>query len=137
MVRFKILTRYLLGGLFVVAGVNHFVNTSFYVGIMPPYLPLHLELVYVSGVSEVALGVLLLIPRWVAWAGWGIISLLLAVFPANVHMAMHPNLYPSLSSLGLWVRLPVQVLLIAWAYWYTRDQALRLPAEEVCSERSQ
>ena len=117
---FKILTRYLLGVLFVVAGVNHFVSTDFYVGIMPPYLPWHLELVYVSGVAEAALGVLLLIRRWVVWAGWGLIVLLVAVFPANVHMAMHPDLYPSLPALGLWLRLPVQGLLIAWAYWYTR-----------------
>jgi uncharacterized membrane protein len=118
--RFKILTRYLLGVLFVLAGVNHFVNTGFYVGIMPPYLPWHLELVYVSGVAEATLGLLLLIRRWAAWAGWGLIALLVAVFPANVHMAMHPDLYPSLSALGLWLRLPVQGLLIAWAYWYTR-----------------
>ncbi len=100
---------------------------------MPPFLPLHRELVYVSGVAEVALGVLLLIPRWVVWAGWGIISLLVAVFPANVHMAMHSNLYPSLSSLGLWVRLPVQGLLIAWAYWYTRKQSAGLPGRMGCA----
>jgi uncharacterized membrane protein len=55
------------------------------------------------------------------WAGWGLIVLLVAVFPANVHMAMHPDLYPPLPALGLWLRLPVQGLLIAWAYWYTRE----------------
>jgi uncharacterized membrane protein len=115
-----VLTRSLLGGLFVVSGVTHFVKTSFYVSIMPPYLPWHLELVYVTGVAEAVLGVLLLIRRRPVWAAWGLIALLVAVFPANVHMAMHPELYPSLPALGLWLRLPVQGLLIAWAYWYTR-----------------
>jgi uncharacterized membrane protein len=122
MARFKILTRYLFGGLFVVAGVNHFLNTAFYVGIMPPYLPWHLELVYISGAAEAGLGALLLIRRWVVWAAWGLIALLVAVFPANVHMAMHADLYPSISALALWLRLPVQGLLIAWAYWYTIER---------------
>jgi len=122
MARFKILTRYLFGGLFVVAGVNHFLNTAFYVGIMPPYLPWHLELVYISGAAEAGLGALLLIRRWAVWAAWGLIALLVAVFPANVHMAMHADLYPSISALALWLRLPVQGLLIAWAYWYTIER---------------
>jgi uncharacterized membrane protein len=112
----------LFGGLFVVAGVNHFIKTGFYVSIMPPYLPLHRELVYISGVFEAVLGGLLLIPRCTAPAAWGIMALLVAVFPANVHMAMHPNLYPSLSPLALWARLPAQGLLIAWAHWYTHDR---------------
>jgi len=122
MARFKILTRYLFGGLFVVAGVNHFLNTAFYVGIMPPYLPWHLELVYISGAAEAGLGALLLIRRWAVWAAWGLIALLVAVFPANVHMAMHADLYPSISAPALWLRLPVQGLLIAWAYWYTIER---------------
>ena len=120
MIRFKALTRWLFGALFIVAGANHFANTRFYLDIMPPYLPWHLALVYVSGVAAVALGGLLLVPRWSAWAGWGLIGLLVAVFPANLHMATHPELYPSLPPIALWVRLPLQALLIAWAYWYTR-----------------
>ena len=119
--RFKTLTRYLLGALFIVAGVNHFVNTPMYVSIMPPYLPWHLELVYFSGFAEVALGALLLIRCCAAWAGWGLIALCIAVLPANVHMATHAYLYPTLPVLGLWLRLPAQGLLIAWAWWYTRD----------------
>ena len=117
---FKTLTRYLLGALFVIAGINHFVHTAFYLSIMPPYLPWHLELVYLSGVAEAGLGAMVLVRRWAVWAGWGLIALMVAVFPANLHMATHPELYPSLSKLGLWLRLPLQGLLIAWAYWYTR-----------------
>lgn len=117
---FKTHTRYLLGVLFIIAGANHFINTGFYVSIMPPYLPWHLELVYLSGVAEAGLGALLLFRRWAKLATWALIALMVAVFPANLHMAMNTELYPSLSVWGLWLRLPLQGVLIAWAYWYTR-----------------
>ena len=104
------------------AGVNHFIDPDFYVGIMPPYLPWHSALVAISGVAEIALGMMLLFRRWARWAGWGLIALLLAVFPANLHMAMHTELYPSISPTALWLRLPLQALLIVWAYWYTRSK---------------
>ena len=119
--RFKKLTRYLLAILFVVAGANHFLYTDFYVSIMPPYLPWHLELVYISGVAEMSLGLLLLLRRWSVYAAWGLIALLIAVFPANIHMALHPELYPTLSTSGLWLRLPLQGVLMWWAYRYTRQ----------------
>ena len=119
--RFKKLTRYLLAILFVVAGANHFLHTDFYVSIMPPYLPWHLELVYISGVAEMNLGLLLLLRRWSVYAAWGLIALLIAVFPANIHMALHPELYPTLSKSGLWLRLPLQGVLMWWAYRYTRQ----------------
>lgn len=125
----KDLARWLFGALFIAAGVNHFLNTSFYVSIMPPYLPWHLTLVYVSGVAEIVLGILLLTRRYRVMAAWGLIALLVAVFPANIHMAMHPEQFPTLPPLGLWLRLPIQGLLIAWAYSYTRDatQVARQP----------
>jgi uncharacterized membrane protein len=112
--------RWLFGILFILAGLNHFRSPDFYINIMPPYLPWHRELVAISGVAEIALGALVLFPRWAAPAGWGLIALLVAIFPANVHMAMNPQLYPSISPTALWLRLPLQGLLIAWAYWYTR-----------------
>ena len=117
--KLKVGMRWLLGTAFVLAGVNHFVRPEFYVRIMPPYLPLHLELVYLSGFFEAALGILLLIPRYSALAAWGLIALLVAVFPANVHMALHADLYPAFSPALLWLRLPLQGVLIAWAYWFT------------------
>ncbi len=73
-----------------------------------------------SGLAEIGLGGLLLFEGWSRLAAWGLIALLIAVFPANVNMALHPELYPWASSLGLWLRLFLQGLLIAWAYWYTR-----------------
>jgi uncharacterized membrane protein len=105
---------------FVGAGVNHFANPDFYVRIMPPYLPAHLELVYLSGVLEVLGGLAVLVPGIRSLAGWGLIFLLVAVYPANVHMALHPELFPSLSTFALYARLPLQLVFIAWAYWATR-----------------
>jgi uncharacterized membrane protein len=118
----KVVSRYVLGSFFVVAGLNHFINPDFYVRMMPPYLPWHLPLVYLSGVAEVVLGGLLLVPRWTRWAAWGLVALLIAIFPANVHMAMNPDVfYPSTPTVLLWLRLPLQGLLIAWAWWHTRQ----------------
>jgi uncharacterized membrane protein len=113
--------RWLFGILFILAGLNHFRSPAFYINIMPPYLPWHRELVAISGVAEIAFGALLLFRRWAVLAGWGLIALLVAVFPANLHMATHPELYPSISPTALWLRLPIQGLLIAWAYVYTRQ----------------
>lgn len=121
--RVKQITRYIFGAAFIAAGVNHFLNTPFYVSIIPPYLPWPPVLVYISGLAEIGLGGLLLLERWSAFAGWGLIALLIAVFPANMHMALHSELYPWASPLGLWLRLPLQGVLIVWAYWYTRPLA--------------
>ena len=123
--RFKHISRWLYGLFFIAAGANHFLNTLFYVSIMPPYLPWPVALVYVSGVAEIGLGGLLLFERWSRLAAWGLIALLIAVFPANVHMALHPELYPWASSLSLGFRLFLQGILIAWAYWYSRPQYVR------------
>jgi uncharacterized membrane protein len=87
--RIKLVLKYLFALFFVLAGVNHFRNPDFYVKIMPPYLPWHLFLVYLSGFFEIALGALLLVPRQQRVAAWGLMALLVAVFPANIHMAVH------------------------------------------------
>ncbi len=117
--------KYLLALFFIAAGINHFVNPDFYVRIMPPYLPWHLPLVYLSGAAEIGLGALLLIPQYMSIAAWGLIALLIAVFPANLHMALNPELFPAIPSVALWLRLPLQGVLIAWAYRYTRHRADR------------
>ena len=119
--------RYLLGLLVTAAGLNHFWHTDFYVAMMPPYLPWHTTLVIISGMAEVGLGLLLLFRRWQALAGWGIMALCVAVFPANLHMALNPELFPQYSHLALWLRLPFQGVAIAWAWWYTQGQAGQRP----------
>jgi uncharacterized membrane protein len=118
----KFAAKWLLGLLFVAAGVNHFAQPDFYLRIMPPYLPWHRDLVLVSGAFEVLGGVGLLIPRLQVAAAWGLIALLGAVLPANLHMALHPDDYPRFPPVLLWARLPFQGVFIAWAYWYTRRQ---------------
>jgi uncharacterized membrane protein len=120
MAKLKTILKWLYGLLFTLAGANHFVHTDFYVGIVPPYLPWHLALVYISGVLEMALGIALLIRRIQRCAAWGMIALIVAVTPANLHMAVHAELHPQYSATALWLRLPLQIVLIAWAYWYTR-----------------
>ena len=105
---------------FVGAGVNHFIVTDFYLRMMPTYLPMHLALVQISGVAEVVLGLLLLVPGQAPIAAWGLIALLIAVFPANLNMALHPETFPEFGRTALWLRLPIQALLMAWAFWYTR-----------------
>lgn len=118
--RTKLVMKWLLALLFVAAGVNHFAKPEFYVKIMPPYLPWHYELVLVSGAFEILGGVGLLVPKVRRAAAWGLIALLVAVFPANVHMAMHPEAFPEIPPAAAWGRLPFQALFILWAYWFTR-----------------
>lgn len=116
----KTILKYLLCLFFVGAGVMHFVRPEFYLKIMPPYLPWHLGLVYLSGVAEIALGLLVVIPKYTRLAAWGLIALLLAVFPANIYLATHPELMPNASPTVHLMRLPFQLVFIAWAWWFTR-----------------
>lgn len=119
----KTIFRIIFALFFVAAGVNHFVSPDFYLNIMPPYLPWPYALVLISGAAEVVLGVGLLIPKTRRLAAWGLIALLIAVLPAHVHMVMNPQLYPDIPVVGLWLRLPVQGLLILWAWTYTRPKS--------------
>jgi uncharacterized membrane protein len=119
MSRIKTASKYLLAMFMVGAGTMHVITPDFYVQIMPPYLPLHRELVYVSGFFEIALGLLLLVPRFSRLAAWGIVGLLVAVFPANIYLYQHQDLLPVSPVLHL-LRLPLQGLFLLWAYWHTR-----------------
>ncbi len=111
------------GIFYVAAGINHFVNPAFYLAIMPPWLPWHGPLVFLSGVAEVVLGALLCVPPTTRLAGWGLVALHVAIFPANLHMALNPGDFPQVPPIALWLRLPIQAILIAWAYHYARRGA--------------
>jgi uncharacterized membrane protein len=111
--------KWVFAALFVAGGIGHFVKTDVYMKIMPPYLPYHWALVLLSGVFEVVLGILLLVPGTSRIAAWGLMALLVAVFPANLFMYQHPERF-ALSPTLLLLRLPLQVVLILWAYAYTR-----------------
>lgn len=97
----------------------HFVNPGFFLKIMPPYLPWHLPLVYLSGLFEIASGLLILVPRFSRLAAWGIVALLIAVFPVNIYLYQHQELLPA-SPLVPLLRLPLQAVFVLWAYWYTK-----------------
>lgn len=107
----------------IVVGITHFIRPDQYARIVPPQLPYPFQLVYISGVFEILGGIGLLIPSISVIAAWGLIILFIAVFPANINQAInsipiegiphHPLLY--------WFRLPFQAVLIAWAWWYTKD----------------
>jgi len=118
------LARTLTGLVFVVAGVLHFVAPGGYERIMPPYLPLHRELVYLSGVMEVLGGLGLLTGRTRAAAGVGLILLLAAVLPANVQMLIDARAAgkPSWWLALLWLRLPLQLVLVAWVWKVSRPR---------------
>ena len=116
----KSIFRYLLAIAFILAGINHFTNPAFYLKMMPPVLPAPLFLIYLSGFLQIAFGILLLIPKFTRWAAWGIIWLLIAVYPANIYMAMNTNLFPEFNPLLIYLRLPLQFVMIVWAFWHTK-----------------
>lgn len=105
---------------FFVGGVAHFTSTDFFVAIVPPWVPYPLWAVYVSGVIEIVLALLILWPAVRPLAGWGLIALTIAVTPANVHMFMNPELFPDASQTAYGIRLVVQVLLLMLIWWSTR-----------------
>ena len=112
-------SRYALALLFVLAGVWHFVHPATYLAIMPPQLPQPQALVYASGFFEILGGLGLLWPRTRRLAGWGLLALLVAVFPANVYMALvHARL--GIPGWVAWGRLPLQLPLLWWVWRASR-----------------
>ena len=95
---------------FIYFGIDHFINPEFYLSIMPPIFPLHLEAVYLSGLFEILGGVGVLIARTRSIAGWGLLALLIAVYPANIYMALTPEAFPDISLFALYFRLALQFL---------------------------
>jgi uncharacterized membrane protein len=133
----KTISKWMFAAFFVAAGVMHFINEPFYLKIMPDYIPreLHTPAVIVSGVAEVLLGVMLVIGQTTRLAAWGLIALLIAVFPANIYAFQHSEELFGISQSRHFIRLPLQAVMIVWAYWYTRpergrDAALRGAAGE-------
>jgi uncharacterized membrane protein len=116
-------TIYFMGTAYIYVGLRHFIDPNFFMAIMPDYLPYHLEAVYVSGVFEIILGSMLLYKKTRRLAGWGLIALLIAVFPANIYLAQNETAQQSLdiSQFVAIIRLPFQFLFISLAYWHTKD----------------
>ena len=116
----RVLSLFGLSVFFVYFGIDHFINPDFYLSIMPPAFPLHAEAVYISGFFEILGGICVLIPSLRKLAGWGLIALLVSVYPANIYMAINPEAFPEISIGLLYFRLPLQFLFIYWAYSITR-----------------
>lgn len=121
----KRIALYAMALFYIAAGMNHFRDASLYLRMMPPWIPAHELMVQLSGLAEVLLGLGLLFRKTRPFAAWGVIALLIAVFPANIYMyANRDTLFADIPATALLIRLPVQGLLIWWAYLYAkRDPA--------------
>ena len=104
---------------YVIVGIKHFIDPNFFLAIVPPYLPYHLELVYISGLFEILFGIMILIPKYRYWGSVGLILLLIAVFPANIYLFQSVEAQKAIGAtqeIATW-RLPVQGIFIWVAYW--------------------
>lgn len=119
----KNIIRIIYGTLFIISGTTHFLFPEFYEGLIPANFPSPSSLIILTGMAEIVLGALLIVPATARLASWGLIVLLLVMFPVFIHMATHPEQFPQFAPLGLWLRLPLQTLLISLAYWLGRPPA--------------
>jgi uncharacterized membrane protein len=116
---------YLMAALYIAAGANHFAHPEAYIKIMPHWVPLHKEMVFISGTLEVSFALLLIFPLTRRLAAWCIIALLIGIFPANIQM-MLDYLHGHNPQLWLTVlRLPLQIVLIWWAHSFTKPAAVK------------
>ena len=122
--------RYVMAAFYVWAGVSHFTRPEFFLNLMPAYIPLHTEMVYLSGVARDPSRRAGRDPAHCAmFAGWGIILMLIAFLPVHVHMLVNNHLYPEAPTSALWLRFPLQALFILWAYWYTTPRDGRVAVQ--------
>ena len=105
---------------YIMAGTNHFINPDWYVRIVPPILPFKTAIVYISGILEIILGTLLIFPKRRFIASWGLILLLVAVYPANIYVALTNGEAMDTTPLIAWGRLPFQFVFIGLAYWHSK-----------------
>lgn len=121
MIRFPLL---IIATFFMAGGIAHFVAMDFFVQAMPAYLGYHEALVIISGVFEIAGAIGILIPRTRLIAGYGLLALIVAVYPANINMALHPENYPDIPTLFLYIRLPIQFLFFGFVWWAIKPERL-------------
>ena len=110
---------YLMAALYILAGLNHFRVPRLYQRMIPRSFPSPKLLNIFSGLAEIALGIALCIPPLSHYAAWGLIALLVAIFPANVYMYANEKAAMGLPKWVRLMRLPLQLVLIGWAYLYT------------------
>ncbi len=110
---------YVMGCIYILAGLNHFRVPKVYMTIMPPWIPYPQFLIFISGVIEVILGVAVMWPPTTSLAAWGIVALLIAVLPPHIHMIQNHKQWVMIPTWALWLRLPLQGALMLWAYSFT------------------
>tara|TARA_B100000902_G_scaffold10966_2_gene13396 strand:- start:977 stop:1405 length:429 start_codon:yes stop_codon:yes gene_type:complete len=120
-INFKNITRYLMSIFYISIGINHFTSPDWFVQIVPPYMSYKYELVYISGFFEIILGALLCFPRFKRITRWGLILLLIAVYPANIYLAQTNGAAMDTTPLVAWGRLPIQFIFIYLAFWHTKE----------------
>ena len=120
-INFKNITRYLMSIFYISIGINHFTSPDWFVQIVPPYMSYKYELVYISGFFEIILGALLCFPRFKRTTRWGLILLLIAVYPANIYLAQTNGAAMDTTPLVAWGRLPIQFIFIYLAFWHTKE----------------
>jgi uncharacterized membrane protein len=118
---FKLFTIIVMSIFYINVGIKHFTDPNWFLQIYPPFLPFGLAAVYISGFFEVLFGVMLLIPKARFYAGWGLIMLLIAVFPANIYLAYTNGAVMNISQGLAYARLPIQGVFIWLAYWHSKD----------------
>ena len=116
---------------FLIGGISHFTSAAMFVSIMPPYLPLHLEIVYLTGVMEIVAALALLIERFRLWTGNFLLIFTVAVTPANVHMWLNPDLFPDIDPALLSIRLGLQVVLLVIIWFSTRTPLVVTDARDI------
>jgi uncharacterized membrane protein len=112
--------KFVMAAFYLFAGIMHFRKPKFFLRIVPPILPFKEAINYISGGAEIIFAILLMIPATTVIGAWGIIALLIAVFPANIYHLMAKGAGMKVPIWGLWLRLPFQGVLIYWAYLYTQ-----------------
>ena len=117
----KVISVFVMGIFYVIVGIKHFQDPSWFVQIIPPILPYKYELVYISGFFEILLGVLLMIPRFQSIAAKGLIVLLICIYQANIYLAQTNGVALGISPLIAWGRLPFQFVFIGLAYWHLKE----------------
>ena len=121
---FKVLLTYTMGLGYIWVGISHFYNTAFFMKIMPPSFPFHLESVYLSGFFEIIFGIGIMIKFLRKYASWGLILLLVAVYPANIYLAFSEDAQQAIgvsNFFAFWDRLPIQFVLIGLAYFSSKN----------------
>ncbi len=118
----EVILLYAMSAIYILAGLNHFRRPQFYMPMMPPYIPAHKTMILVCGIAEVVFGVLLLWPATRAFAAWGIVAMLIVFFSVHIYMFQErETVFKVVPNFIIIARLPLQLVLIYWAYTYTQN----------------